>query len=388
MAASRCAAGLDFLFGAVPREDCHLGALKVVFCPQAHAGHYFSETRRHQRDKTPSGAVENMRRLGLIRPRDPSWCPVTLSRRAARCWPSAGLCGGQLAVSSHVPWKVCGRLPSRGHKGPGNVRASVHLSRILVEARVTPAVHLHGPAPLAPPRHYPQVPGWHVTHRVLVGRGTLVGQQEVRPVGSGALRIRARLTRPGSTSRTRGHQAGGHTPFLWPIMLMYPLLPASVQWLHLDSGCRPTARKGSRRIALVHGHADPYRDATGITPSGVRREGERGCWREVSAQAGEENYSHHCASLNSFFTSPCRDDPAVQNNSRTNTEYFMCSRACHDAPKKDVFSDLNLSMHQAPVARRLGVAGCLPRTAGTSSAQHCRQRNQASKRHAQECRDH
>ena len=39
VAASRCAAGLDFLWGAVPREDRHLGALKVVFCPKAHAGH-------------------------------------------------------------------------------------------------------------------------------------------------------------------------------------------------------------------------------------------------------------------------------------------------------------------------------------------------------------
>ena len=39
VAASRCAAGLDFLWGAVPREGRHLGALKVVFCPQAHAGH-------------------------------------------------------------------------------------------------------------------------------------------------------------------------------------------------------------------------------------------------------------------------------------------------------------------------------------------------------------
>ena len=79
------------------------------------------------------------------------------------------------------------------------------------------------------------MPGWHVTHRVLVGRGTLVGQ-EARPVGSGALRIRVRITRPGSTSRTRGHQAGGHTPSLWPILLMYLLLPASVQWLQLGSG--------------------------------------------------------------------------------------------------------------------------------------------------------
>ena len=42
-----------------------------------------------------------------------------------------------------------------GHRGPGPVRASVHLSRVLVEAGVTPAVHLHGPAPLATPHHYP-----------------------------------------------------------------------------------------------------------------------------------------------------------------------------------------------------------------------------------------
>ena len=27
-------------FGAVPREDRHLGALKMVFCPQAHAGNW------------------------------------------------------------------------------------------------------------------------------------------------------------------------------------------------------------------------------------------------------------------------------------------------------------------------------------------------------------
>ena len=39
----------------------------------------FSETRKHQEDKPLTGAVEYMRRLGMIRPRDPSWCPVTLS---------------------------------------------------------------------------------------------------------------------------------------------------------------------------------------------------------------------------------------------------------------------------------------------------------------------
>ena len=94
-----------------------------------------------------------MRRLGLIRPRD--LVPSPSRRRAARCWPSAGLRGGQLGVSSQVPWTACGRLPLRGNRGPGPVRASVLLSRVLVEAGVTPAVHLHGPAPLATPHHHP-----------------------------------------------------------------------------------------------------------------------------------------------------------------------------------------------------------------------------------------
>ena len=115
----------------------------------------FGETRRHQRDKT-SGAVENKRRLGLIRPRDLVLSP---SRgRAARCWPSAGLRVGQLAVSSQVPWLACGRLPLRGYRGPRPVRASVHLSS-------------RGHTCRAPPRacsvsnatsQSVKVPGWHV----------------------------------------------------------------------------------------------------------------------------------------------------------------------------------------------------------------------------------
>ena len=49
----------------------------------------------------------------------PGHRPVTLSRRAARCWPSAGLRGGQLAVSSQVHWNMGGRLPLRVYRGPG-----------------------------------------------------------------------------------------------------------------------------------------------------------------------------------------------------------------------------------------------------------------------------
>ena len=77
-----------FLFGAVPREDRHHSALKVVFCPQALAGHF-----------------------------------------------------GRLVGTA---------TPLRGHRRPGPVRASAHLSQVLVGAGVTPAVHSHGPAPLAP----------------------------------------------------------------------------------------------------------------------------------------------------------------------------------------------------------------------------------------------
>ena len=73
-----------------------------------------------------------------------------LFREAARCWPSAGLLvGGQLACRQVTPGKPGCGLPLWGHRGPGPVRASVLLSRVLTEARVTPAVHLRGPAPLA-----------------------------------------------------------------------------------------------------------------------------------------------------------------------------------------------------------------------------------------------
>ena len=80
VAASRCAAGLDFLWCVVP-PWCPQG-------PQAQAGHY-----------------------------------------------------GRLVGTA---------TPLRGHRRPGPVRASAHLSRVLVGAGVAPAVHSHGPAPSAP----------------------------------------------------------------------------------------------------------------------------------------------------------------------------------------------------------------------------------------------
>ena len=91
-----------------------------------------SVSRWHQRIRPPLVLQRTCDNWGLIRPRD-----FVLShsrRRATRCWPSAGLRGGQLAVSSYVPWIVGGRLRLRGFRGPGPVRASVVLSRVLVEA--------------------------------------------------------------------------------------------------------------------------------------------------------------------------------------------------------------------------------------------------------------
>ena len=88
-------------------------------------------TRRHQRDKTPRWCRGEQATTGADQ--TPGLCPVTLSQRAARCWPSAGLRGGQLAVSSHVLWIVGGRLPLREYRGPGPVRASVVLSQVLAQ---------------------------------------------------------------------------------------------------------------------------------------------------------------------------------------------------------------------------------------------------------------
>ena len=54
------------------------------------------------------------------------------------------------ALAGHFGRLVGTATPLRGHRRPGPVRASAHLSQVLVGAGVTPAVHSHGPAPLAP----------------------------------------------------------------------------------------------------------------------------------------------------------------------------------------------------------------------------------------------
>ena len=108
--------------------------------------------RKHRRTaSTAQYRRRCARRLGLVRPRDPSWCPATPSfggppaagRQRVFSWVASSQC-------RHVtPGKPGCGLPKRWHRGLGPVRASVSLSRVLTEAGVTPAVHLRGPAPLA-----------------------------------------------------------------------------------------------------------------------------------------------------------------------------------------------------------------------------------------------
>ena len=74
-----------------------------------------------------------MRRLGLIRPRDFVPSPPLLEGRPLLA--VSGSSWGPVEVSSHVPWTVRGRLPLRGHRGPGPVRASVFLSQVLARSR-------------------------------------------------------------------------------------------------------------------------------------------------------------------------------------------------------------------------------------------------------------
>ena len=54
--------------------------------------------------------------------------------------------GGQLACRQVTPGKPGRGLPLRVYRGLGPVRASAHLSQVLTEAGVAPAVHLRGPA--------------------------------------------------------------------------------------------------------------------------------------------------------------------------------------------------------------------------------------------------
>ena len=85
--------------------------------------------------------------------------------------------GGQLAVvKSHL-----GNSDVVCRWGPGqSVRASVLLSQDLTEARVTPAVHLRGPAPFAASPTQPAGESGEVLAELAVSRGR--GEQTPIPV--------------------------------------------------------------------------------------------------------------------------------------------------------------------------------------------------------------
>ena len=121
----------------------------------------FSETRRHQEDKPLTGAVENMRRLGLIRPRD---CVPSLPSSEGR--PLLAVSGSSwrpVEVSSHALWIVGGRLPLRGYRGPGPVRASVVLSQVLARSRGHTCRTLRGTGSVSSAiLTIRKVPQWHV----------------------------------------------------------------------------------------------------------------------------------------------------------------------------------------------------------------------------------
>ena len=126
-----------------------------LFASRHRRGHFelmwtLGDTRRHQRTRPRWRRREHATTDQTLGPR-----PVTLSSKGRPLLAVSGSPWGPAEVSSHVLWIVCGRFPLRGYRGPGPVRASVHLSQVLVEAGVTPAVHPHRPAPLAAPHHNP-----------------------------------------------------------------------------------------------------------------------------------------------------------------------------------------------------------------------------------------
>ena len=175
----------------------------------------------------------------------------------------------------------CGGTGDRGLFAPQS-----SCPRFSLGAGVTPAVHSEGPAPLAMPRHYPYVPGWHVT------------------VVPGATEVAVRAWLEGSE--------------------------------HWGSPCSddPVSTVGDRGLGRwPRGHvkegAAP--DATGITPSDVSKEGRQGCRREVSAQGGDENPSarseptrHHAMSW------PSQLSFLTRGNSHDHHEYgTTCGRKSH-----------------------------------------------------------
>ena len=111
--------------------------------------------------RPPAGAVENMRRLGLIRPRDllpsPSLGGPPAAGRQRVFVGKSSLCRRMFSGLSVVACR-CGGTGDLGLFAPQS-----SCPRFSLGAGVTPAVHSEGPAPLAMPRRYPYVPSWHVS---------------------------------------------------------------------------------------------------------------------------------------------------------------------------------------------------------------------------------
>ena len=96
----------------------------------------FGETRRHQEDKPLTGAVENMRRLGLIRPRDCVPSPSLGGPPAAgRQRVFVGTSGGVVASSLDSVWSSA----IAGVQGTG---ACSRLSRPVPGSRSEQGSHL------------------------------------------------------------------------------------------------------------------------------------------------------------------------------------------------------------------------------------------------------
>ena len=202
--------------------------------------------------------------------------------------------------------------PLRGYRRPGPVRASAHLSRVLVGAGVTPAVHSHGPAPLAS-----VVAGDHRCAHGRVNSDRAVGRpcsRLIRPQGphprTAAWRACLRrshavgccwLFRHAVDSKQHGRSApapwwfgqghpgrevrpereavqeGGHTPPTGQTVCCCTVHKRADLALHLDSGCRPTARKSSWRTWLAHDQRPPCWN--GSRP--FRKQGQRTRWTPV-----------------------------------------------------------------------------------------------------------
>ena len=189
----RCVARLVFVWGAVPPEDRHLGALKVVFCPQAHAGHFREQIGGDCNAIVGAWAAGACSRSSPIQGRRGSW--------------------------GHLPYTPTSQTSGTASARAGLVRLSLQVSRL--------GVFLHRTA-----------------------RGTasrlqrLEDSSEDHPAGKYVPNSRSR--KRAATPRSSGQKS------------MYLLLPDSVQWLHLGSGCRPTARTSSRRTWLVLDQRPPH----------------------------------------------------------------------------------------------------------------------------------